>query len=218
MKKIKLFSIVAAFVAAFAFTSCNTGDDNSYSFLTKEQQLSYQKTMAMGSYNNMKLIFDHKNAADTSIKTDSVDTYCNVSMYGDSIIRVANFPVAKIAEHIYNNKNLADALAKESPRDITCKFMVLPNSTDKIAYLYACPTDIELNLAYGESNEAHKVVLRFTYSPYQYGVCLLTTKEMGFAFYLNQIYVDGKPTDYIQSTTTSKKYVAFLCQPAWKKK
>lgn len=28
MKKIKLFSIVAAFVAAFAFTSCNTGDDN----------------------------------------------------------------------------------------------------------------------------------------------------------------------------------------------
>lgn len=49
----------------------------------------------MGSYNNMKLIFDHKNAANTSIKTDSVDTYCNVSMYGDSIIRVANFPVAK---------------------------------------------------------------------------------------------------------------------------
>ena len=95
MKKIKLFSIVAAFVAAFTFTSCNTGDDNSYSFLTKEQQLSYQKTMAMGSYNNMKLIFDHKNAADTSIKTDSVDTYCNVSMYGDSIIHVANFPVAK---------------------------------------------------------------------------------------------------------------------------
>ena len=178
MKKIKLFSIVAAFVAAFAFTSCNTGDDNSYSYLTKEQQLSYQKTMAMGSYNNMKLIFDHKNAADTSIKTDSVDTYCNVSMYGDSIIRVANFPVAKIAEHIYNNKALADALAKESPRDITCKFMVLPNSTDKIAYLYVCPTDIELNLAYGENNEAHKVVLRFTYSPYQYGVCLLTTKEM----------------------------------------
>lgn len=35
MKKIKLFSIVAAFVAAFAFTSCNTGDDNSYSYLTK---------------------------------------------------------------------------------------------------------------------------------------------------------------------------------------
>lgn len=218
MKKIKLFSMVAAFVAAFAFTSCNTGDDNSTSYLTKEQQLSYQKTMAMGSYNNMKLIFDHKNAADVSIKTDSVDTYCNVSMYGDSIIRVANFPVAKIAEHIYNNKALADALAGESPRNITCKFMVLPNSTDKIAYFVASSTDIALNLTYDEGKGAktHEVVLRFT--PSRYGVCLLTTKEMAFAFYLYQIYVDGKLTDYLQSTTTSQKYVEFLCQPAWKKK
>ena len=218
MKKIKLFSMVAAFVAAFAFTSCNTGDDNSTSPLTKEQQLSYQKAMAMGSYNNMKLIFDHKNADDTSIKTDSVDTYCNVSMYGDSIIRVANFPVAKIAEHIYNNKNLADALAKESPRDITCKFAVYPNSTDKIAYFVASSTDIALDLTYDEGKGAktHEVVLRFR--PSRYGVCLLTTKEMAFAFYLNQIYVDGKPTDYLQSTTTSQKYVEFICQPAWKKK
>ena len=152
--------MVAAFVAAFAFTSCNTGDDNSYSYLTKEQQLNYQKTMAMGSYNNMKLIFDHKNAADTSIKTDSVDTYCNVSMYGDSIIRVANFPVASIAEHIYNNKALADALAEVKPRDITCKFAVLQNSTDKIAYFVASSTDIALNLTYGEGKDAktHEVV------------------------------------------------------------
>lgn len=218
MKKIKLFSMVAAFVAAFAFTSCNTGDDNSYSYLTKEQQLSYQKAMAMGSYNNMKLIFDHKNAADVSIKTDSVDTHCNVSMYGDSIIHVANFPVAKIAEHIYNNQALADALAEVKPRDITCKFAVLPNSTDKIAWFLAYSTDIALNLTYGEGKDAktHEVVLRFT--PSRYGVCMLTTKEMAFAFYLNQIYVDGKPTDYLRSTTTSLNKVEFLCQPAWKKK
>ena len=47
MKKIKLFSIVAAFVAAFAFTSCNTGDDNNsnYQPLTKaEKDLCYLKT------------------------------------------------------------------------------------------------------------------------------------------------------------------------------
>ena len=218
MKKIKLFSMVAAFVATFAFTSCNTGEDNSTSPLTKEQQLSFQKAMAMGSYNNMKLIFDHKNADDTSIKTDSVDTYCNVSMYGDSTIHVANFPVAKIAEHIYNNKALAEALAKESPRNITCKYVVYPNSTDKIAYFVASSTDIALNLTYddGKGAKTHEVVLRFT--PSRYGVCLLTTKEMAFAFYLYQIYVDGKPTDYLRSTTTSLNKVEFLCQPAWKKK
>lgn len=41
MKKIKLFSIAAAFVAAFAFTSCNTGDDNnSYAKpLTKSERM-----------------------------------------------------------------------------------------------------------------------------------------------------------------------------------
>ena len=47
MKKIKLFSIVAAFVAAFAFTSCNTGDDNNsyYQPLTQaEKQTCYLKT------------------------------------------------------------------------------------------------------------------------------------------------------------------------------
>ena len=47
MKKIKLFSIVAAFVAAFAFTSCNTGDDNNsyYQPLTQaEKQACYLKT------------------------------------------------------------------------------------------------------------------------------------------------------------------------------
>ena len=47
MKKIKLFSIAAAFVAAFAFTSCNTGDDNnSYAKpLTKsEKDVCYLKT------------------------------------------------------------------------------------------------------------------------------------------------------------------------------
>lgn len=47
MKKIKLFSIVAAFIAAFAFTSCNTGDDNNsnYQPLTKaEKDVCYLKT------------------------------------------------------------------------------------------------------------------------------------------------------------------------------
>ena len=37
MKKIKLFSIVAAFVAAFAFTSCNTGDDKSRPAISRHQ-------------------------------------------------------------------------------------------------------------------------------------------------------------------------------------
>ena len=37
MKKIKLFSIVAAFVAAFAFTSCNTGDSDGFQWPTPQE-------------------------------------------------------------------------------------------------------------------------------------------------------------------------------------
>lgn len=49
MKKITLLSLVAVLLTALTFTSCNTGDDNGYSLLTKEQQDAYQTKMA-GSY------------------------------------------------------------------------------------------------------------------------------------------------------------------------
>ena len=42
MKKITLLSLVAVLFTALTFTSCNTGDDNGYSYLTKEQQDAYQ--------------------------------------------------------------------------------------------------------------------------------------------------------------------------------
>ena len=63
MKKITLLSLVAVLLTALTFTSCNTGDDNGYSYLTKEQQDAYQTKMA-GSYSNLVLLFDHKNDAD----------------------------------------------------------------------------------------------------------------------------------------------------------
>ena len=61
MKKFKLLSVVAVCLAAFAFTSCNTGDDT-YSYLTLEQQKAYQSNMAMaGTCSDMKILWDHKN-------------------------------------------------------------------------------------------------------------------------------------------------------------
>lgn len=79
MKKITLLSLVAVLLTALTFTSCNTGDDNGYSYLTKEQQNAYQTKMA-GSYSNLVLLFDHKNDADVNKQIDSVETSCNFSM------------------------------------------------------------------------------------------------------------------------------------------
>ncbi len=215
MKKIRLFSVLAAFVAALSFTSCNT-DSDSVTSLTVEQQNNYQAAMALGSYSDMKLHYEHKNADDVKQTTDSVDTYCTVSMYKDSTITMANFPVAALAEHI-NKTELAEAIAKESPRTIKIKYCVLPTSTTSVAYLAACPEVQTLNLTYG--GETHKVQLVFSYNAYySNGYCTLTgTKKLGLQFYLYQIWVDGKQTDYIKNSVTSNSYVAFFCQPKYSK-
>lgn len=214
MKKITLFSILAAFMAVFAFTSCNTGSDSSTSYLTKEQQDNYQAAMAFGSYDNMKLLWEKKNDANVNNQTDSVDTYCTVSMYKDSTIMLNNFPVSALAEHI-SNQDLAAAVAKEPNRAIKCKYMVLPNSTQTAAYFWACPEVLTLNLTYGE--KSHKVQFVFSYNSYYAGVCTLSgTRQMAFQFLLYQIWVDNNQTSYIKNSATGYSYVNFAVRPAYK--
>jgi len=216
MKKTTLLSVLAVCFAALSFTSClNSDNDSSISSLSKEQQDNYQAAMALGSYDGMKLIYEKKNADDVKNQTDSVDTYCNVSIYKDSTLTIANFPIAALAEHI-TNKDLSEAISQENPRNIKCKYVVLPTSTSTAAYFYACPEAITLNLAYGETT--HKVQLIFSFDSRYAGVCNLSgTRQMAFNFILYQINVDDKQTDYIKNTTYTNdyKYVNFLCRPKW---
>lgn len=217
MKNFKLLSVLAVCLATFTFISCNTGDD-SYSYLTIDQQKAYQSNMA-GSYSDMKILLDHKNDADVNNQLDSVDTYVNVSMYGDSTMNVSNFPIAKLAEHI-NNADLKEAISKAAPQTIKIKYMVLPNSNQSLAYIYACPSPITLNLTYGADNASHKVVLNFGYNAYYTGYCYWSTKQMGFPFYLYNIMVDDKQTNYISnsiSSTSQSSTVSFVIRNAWKK-
>ena len=221
MKNFKLLSVVTACLAAFAFTSCNTGDDT-YSYLTLEQQKAYQSYMAMvGTYSDMKILWDHKNDADVKNQTDSVDTQVSISMIGDSTMTVRNFPIAQLAEHI-SDADLKEAISKVEPQTVKIKYMVLPNSTQTLAYLYACPSPIKLNLTYGADNKSHEVVLNFIYNPYYLGYCQWGNKQMGFPFYLYGIWVDGKQTNYISNSTSStygqgSNTVSFAIRNAWKK-
>lgn len=219
MKKIKLFSVLAAFVSALSFTSCNTGGD-SYTELTKEQQDNYQTSMSLGTYNNMKLYYSHKNLDNVNNMTDSVDISVDVSFYKDSTMTINNFPIAAIAEHVKNNDALAAAIAKEAPRSIKCKYVVLSASNANAAYFYMMPNPITLNLTYGEPAKAHEVTFYFTYDATRYNICTLSPKkQMGFQFYLAAIYIDKSQSGYLQnSTTTSTAYVPFWGQPAWEKK
>lgn len=207
MKKITLLSLVAVLLTALTFTSCNTGDDNGYSYLTKEQQDAYQTKMA-GFYPNLMLLFDHKNDANVKNQADSVETSCNFSMRNDSTFTISNFPIKKLAEHI-SNPELKEAISKVEDKTVTGKYMVLPNSPTNQAYFYACPSPINLNLTYGSDAKEHKVVLVFT--PYV-GSCVWSTKQIGFPFNLTYIFVDGAQTNYIKNSILSSTFVRFACR------
>lgn len=210
MKKITLLSLVAVLFTALTFTSCNTGDDNGYSYLTKEQQDAYQTKMA-GSYSNLVLLFDHKNDANVKNQVDSVDTECYFSMRNDSTFTISNFPIKKLAEHI-SNPELKEAISKVEDKTVTGKYMVLPNSLTNQAYIYACPSPINLDLTYGSDAKEHKVVLYFTANTYYVGSCDWSTKQIGFPFNLTYIFVDGAQTNYIKNSIHSKAFVSFACR------
>lgn len=210
MKKITLLSLVAVLLTALTFTSCNTGDDNGYSYLTKEKQDAYQTNMA-GPYSNLVLLFDHKNDANVKNQADSVETSCYFSMRNDSTFTISNFPIKKLAEHI-SNPELKEAISKVEDQTVTGKYMVLPNSLTNQAYFYACPSPINLNLTYGSDAKKHKVVLVFTASSYYVGSCIWSTKQIGFPFNLTYIFVDDKQTNYIKNSIYSDAYVRFACR------
>lgn len=216
MKKFTLLTVLAAFVAAFSFTSCNT-DSNGYEPLAPDQQKQYQAAMAVGSYNDMMLLFEKKNAANVNQQIDSVATSCRISMRGDSTITITNFPIAQLAEHI-TDTDLSAAISKEAPRTITCKYYVVPNSTQAIAYFFAWPSVIELNLIYGTDNKSHKVQFVFAPNQMYYGYCTLNEpRQLGFQFYLAQLWVDGAQTSYLKNSVSGYSSVSFACRNAFKK-
>ena len=121
MKKITLLSLVAVLFTALTFTSCNTGDDNGYSYLTKEQQDAYQTKMA-GPYRNLVLLFDHKNDANVKNQVDSVETSCDFR--NDSTFTINNFPIKELAEHI-SNPELKEAISKVGNHPVAGKHIFM---------------------------------------------------------------------------------------------
>lgn len=186
MKKIKLFSIVAAFVAAFAFTSCNTGDDNNsnYQPLTKsEKDVCYLKTH--GSRMSKLTYLSDEHVTEKDGKKEYYDTLdVATDIYGngkDTVMTVRNFPVKILARYIPENadtKDLKEALKK----------YVLPVNFKSIVYYYSVtpviqfmlfPDAISVNLEYGGAT--HKVKF-YCYSSgnsrYTFGQVTQTTSKV----------------------------------------
>lgn len=161
MKKIKLFSIVAAFVAAFAFTSCNTGDDNNYRKpLTKsEKDVCYLKTAGV-HYGKLAYMSD-EHVTEIKGTKEYIDTLdVTTDIYGngkDTVMTVRNFPVKIFARYIPENvdtKELKEALKKyEMP--VSFKSVVTYYTVTPVLQFLLSPETITVNLEYGGAT--HKV-------------------------------------------------------------
>ena len=209
MKKIKLFSIVAAFVAAFAFTSCNTGDDNNsyYQPLTQaEKQTCYFKTA--GSRMNKLAYISDEHVTLKDGKKEYIDTLdVATSIYGDgkdTVMTVRNFPVKILERYIpesADTKELKEALKKyEMP--VNFKSVVYYYSVTPVLQFLLTPETITVNLEYGGAT--HKVnfyCYANGYYIYNTGLVNSTTSKLEAYLTLYGYEVDPKDEKNPKPTT-----------------
>lgn len=183
MKKIKLFSIVAAFVAAFAFTSCNDNNSN-YQPLTKsEKDVCYLKTH--GSRMSKLTYVSDENVTEKDGKKeyyDTLDVATDINGNGkDTVMTVRNFPVKIFARYIPENaetKDLKEAL-KKYKLPVNFKSIVYYYSVTPVILFKLFPDAISVNLEYGGAT--HKVKF-YCYSSgnsrYTFGQVTQTTSKV----------------------------------------
>lgn len=210
MKKIKLFSIVAAFVAAFAFTSCNTGDDNNYTKpLTKsEKDVCYLKTAGV-HYGKLAYMSD-EHVTEIKGTKEYIDTLdVTTDIYGngkDTVMTVRNFPVKILARYIPENvdtKELKEALKKyEMP--VSFKSVVTYYTVTPVLQFLLSPETITVNLEYGGAT--HKVnfyCYANAYYIYNTGLVDSKTNKLEAYFALYGYEVDPKDEKNPKATTFS---------------
>lgn len=210
MKKIKLFSIVAAFVAAFAFTSCNTGDDNNYRKpLTKsEKDVCYLKTAGV-HYGKLAYMSD-EHVTEIKGTKEYIDTLdVTTDIYGngkDTVMTVRNLPVKIFARYIPENvdtKELKEALKKyEMP--VSFKSVVTYYTVTPVLQFLLSPETITVNLEYGGAT--HKVnfyCYANAYYIYNTGLVDSKTNKLEAYFALYGYEVDPKDEKNPKATTFS---------------
>ena len=204
MKKIKLFSIAAAFVAAFAFTSCNTGDDNNYTkpLTQAEKQTCYLKTSGSRMSKLAYISDEHVTEYVTTDKVkqkeyiDTLDVATDIYGNGkDTVMTVRNFPVKILARYIpekADTKDLKEALKKyEMP--VNFKSVVTYYTVTPVLQFLLYPETMTVNLEYGGAT--HKVnfyVYANAYYIYNTGLVDSKTSKLEAYFALYGYEVDPK--------------------------
>lgn len=212
MKKIKLLSVLAMSLLAFAFTSCNTGDSdgNGRKPLTPTEN-SYCYNLTAGSRMNKLVYPSDEHVTEVTVNSKKTKEYhdtlsVSTSIYGngkDTVMTVNNFPVKIFARYIpegSENNDLKEALKKyEVPTSFTCK--VDYYATEPVTFLLYPTSTISCNLEYG--GKTHKVDFYVTApSYYSYGQYNATTKKVSAYLLMYGYKVDATDKD----TSTPKQF------------
>lgn len=205
MKKLTILSFVAALMAAFSFTSCNTGGDSYSPPTIGEQQsminmLGSSQSGGIGYYNENKL--DTKDVIDiipdivakiTSETNKDKDgniqnLYASVSF---------DFPVSILSKFIDDEK-LAAKIAEMGKVNMTVNL---------IPYMYSSQTfvancyDLQLGDIVTSEKEYKKVTVKFYNNSYRGGYEKNKDNKQYFCFYMQAayIYVDGTQTNLLKA-------------------
>ena len=205
MKKLTILSFVAALMAAFSFTSCNTGGD-SYSRPTLDQQksmidmLGYSQSGGIGYYNENKL--DTKDVIDiipdivakiTSETNKDKDgniqnLYASVSF---------DFPVSILSKFIDDEK-LAAKIAEMGK--VNMKVNLIPYMYSSQTFVANC-YDLQLGDIVTSEKEYKKVTVKFYNNYCRGGYEKNKDNKQYFCFYMQAayIYVDGTQTNLLKA-------------------
>ena len=205
MKKLTILSFVAALMAAFSFTSCNTGGDSYSAPTIGEQQsminmLGYSQSGGIGYYNENKL--DNKDVIDiipdivakiTSETNKDKDgniqnLYASVSF---------DFPVSILSKFIDDEK-LAEKIAEMGK--VNMKVNLIPYMYSSQTFVANC-YDLQLGDIVTSEKEYKKVTVKFYNNYCRGGYEKNKDNKQYFCFYMQAayIYVDGKQTNLLKA-------------------
>lgn len=206
MKKFTILSFVAALMAAFSFTSCNTGGD-SYSAPTLDQQQSMINMLGYSQAGGM--VYNNENKLKTEDVLDTIpgivariisetnkDKDGNIQNLYASVS--FNFPVSILSKFI-NDDKLAAKIAEMGK--VNMKVNLIPYMYSSQTFVANC-NDLELGDIVTSGKEYKKVTVKFYNNYYAGGYQTnSSTKKQYFCFYMQaaRIFVDGKETSLLKA-------------------
>lgn len=205
MKKLTILSFVAALMAAFSFTSCNTGGD-SYSRPTLDQQksmidmLGYSQSGGISYYNENKL--DTKDVIDiipdiVAKITSETNKDKDGNIQNLYALVSFDFPVSILSKFIDDEK-LAAKIAEMGK--VNMKVNLIPYMYSSQTFVANC-YDLQLGDIVTSEKEYKKVTVKFYNNYCRGGYEKNKDNKQYFCFFMQAayIYVDGTQTNLLKA-------------------